>query len=77
MPSIYARWMLRIGLRFANNPSKCAHLRILSGQHWTFPQIYMKNHSIGEQIFLEGMEFLNNAHHIREMKFGDLPQIGK
>ena len=32
-----------------------------------------QKHCTGEQIFL----LLNNAHHIREMDFGDLPQIGK
>ena len=32
------------------------------------------NHCIGEQIFLVVMELLNNAHHIRKMDFGDLPQ---
>ena len=36
-----------------------------------------KKHSIGEQIILVGMEFLNNAHHIRQMEFADLPQIWK
>ena len=34
-----------------------------------------KKHCIGEQIFLVVMELLNNAHHIRQMDFRDLPQI--
>ena len=36
-----------------------------------------KKHRIGEQIFLAGMELVSNAHHIRQMDFGDLPQIWK
>ena len=36
-----------------------------------------KKHSIGEQICLVRMEHQNNAHHIRKMDFGDLPQIWK
>ena len=36
-----------------------------------------KKHYIGEQIFLVGMGLLNNAHHIREMEFGDFSQIWK
>ena len=34
-----------------------------------------KKHYIGEHIFVVVMELLNNAHHIREMDLGDLPQI--
>ena len=36
-----------------------------------------KKHCGGEQIFLVGFEFLNNAHQIREMDFMYLPQIWK
>ena len=36
-----------------------------------------KKHCSGEQIFLVGMELLNNTHHMRQMDFGDLPQICK
>ena len=36
-----------------------------------------KKHCGGEQIFLVGMELLNNTHRIRQMDFGDLPQIRK
>ena len=36
-----------------------------------------KKHYTGEQIFLVGMELLNNAHHIREMEVGDFSQIWK
>ena len=32
---------------------------------------------IGEHISLVVMELLNNADHIRQMDFGDLPQIWK
>ena len=31
----------------------------------------------GEQISFVGMELLNNTHHIHQIDFGDLPQIGK
>ena len=36
-----------------------------------------KKHCIGEQIFLVGMELLNNVHHIPQMDFSHLPQILK
>ena len=36
-----------------------------------------KKHRVGKQIILVVMELLNNAHHIREMDFRDLPQIWK
>ena len=36
-----------------------------------------KKHCIGEQIFSVVMELQNNAHHIRQMDFGELPQIWK
>ena len=36
-----------------------------------------KKHCIEVQIFLMGMELLYNTHHIRQMDFGDLPQIRK
>ena len=36
-----------------------------------------KKHCGGEQIFLVGMELLNNTHRIRQMDFGDLPQNRK
>ena len=34
-----------------------------------------KKHCSEVQIFLMGMELLYNTHHIRQMDFGDLPQI--
>ena len=36
-----------------------------------------KKHCSEEQIFLVGIELLNNTHHIRKMDFGDLPKIWK
>ena len=36
-----------------------------------------RKHYIGEQIFLAGMELLNNAHHIRQMNLFHLAQIWK
>ena len=36
-----------------------------------------KKHCSAEKTFLMGMELLYNTHHIRQMYFGDLPQICK
>ena len=36
-----------------------------------------KKDRIGKQIFLAAMELLNNAPHIRQMDFRDLPEIWK
>ena len=36
-----------------------------------------KKRCIGEQIFLLVLELLDNAHHIRNVDFRDLPQIWK
>ena len=38
---------------------------------------FQQKRYVGEQIFLVVMELLNNAHHIRQMEFGDLRQIWK
>ena len=51
------------------------HLMILTDQQLDICPNLQQKHCIGKQIFLVGMELLNNAHHIREMDFGDLPQI--
>ena len=56
---------------------KCANLLNLTDQNWTFCTNLQKKHCCGEQIFLVGMELLNNTHHIRQMDFADLPQIWK
>ena len=54
-----------------------AHLLILTDQKLDLCTNSQQKHCIGEQIFLVVIELLNNAHHIREMDFGDLPQIWK
>ena len=36
-----------------------------------------KKHCIGEQTFLVLMELQNDAHRIRQMDLGELPQIWK
>ena len=77
IPTIYARWILGICLRFGNNLSKMcpfADFHRLNLDLWTNLQ---NNHCIGEQIFLVVMERLDNSHHIHKMDFGDLPQIWK
>ena len=77
MPSIYARWSLRNFFRFGNNLSKMCPFADFNRLKLDLCTNLQKKHCIGEQIFLVGMEFLNNAHHIRKMEFGDLPQIWK
>ena len=37
----------------------------------------LKKHCIGEQIFFVVLELLDNAHHIRNVDFWDLPHIWK
>ena len=77
MPTIYVRWNLGICLRFVNNLSKRCPFADFKGLKLDLCTNLQRKHCIGEQIFLVVMELLNNAHHIREMEFGDLPQICK
>ena len=74
MPTI---WNLGIYLRFVNNLSKRCPFADFKGLKLDLCINLQRKHCIGEQIFLVVMELLNNAHHIREMEFGDLPQICK
>ena len=78
MPTIYARWSFG---------SFLSDLEIIYKKRFPFadfnrPKLdvctnLQKKHCIGEQIFLVVMELLHNAHHIRKMDLGDLPQIWK
>ena len=77
MPTIYERWIWEICLRFGNNLSKSDNLLILTVQNWMFPPIYRKSTALECKYFCVVMELLHNAHPIREMDLGDLPQIWK
>ena len=77
MPTIYARWILWNYLRFVNNLSKMCPFPDFNRPKLDICINLQKKHCIGEQIFLLVMELLNNAHHIRQMEFRDLPMIWK
>ena len=77
MPTVYARWILGICLRFGNNLSKRHQFVDFNRPKLDVCTNLQQKHCIGEQIFLVVMELLSNAHHIREMDFGDFPQIWK
>ena len=77
MLTIYARWILGICLRFGNNLSKMWSFAKFNRPKLDLCTNLQKKHCIGEQICLVGMELQSNAHHIRKMDFGDLPQIWK
>ena len=77
MPTIYARWILGICLRFGNDISKICSFAEFNRSKLDICTNLQEKHCIGEQIFLVVRELLNNAHHIRVMDFSDLPQIWK
>ena len=77
MPTIYARWIWEICLRFGNNLSKMCPFADFNRPKLDVCTNLQKKHCIVEQIFLVLMELLHNARHIREMDLGDLPQIWK
>ena len=77
MPTIYARWILGICLRFGNKLSEMCSFAEFYRSKLDVCTNLQKKHCIGEQIFLLVMELLNYARHIREMDFRDLPQIWK
>ena len=77
MPIIYVRWTLGICLRFGHNLSKMCPFTDFNRPKLDICNNLQQKHCIGEQIFLVVMELVSNAHHIREMDFGDLPQIWK
>ena len=75
MPTIYARWIFGICLRFGNYLSKMCPFIDFNRPKLNLCTNLQKKNRIGEQICLVGMEHQNNAHHIRKMDFWDLPQI--
>ena len=75
MPIIYARWIWEICLRFGNNLSKMCLFADFNRPKLAVCTNLQKKHCIVEQIYLVVVELLHNARHIREMDFGDLPQI--
>ena len=77
MPTIYARWILRIFLRFGNNVSKMSPFADFNRTKLENCTNLQKKHCLAKEIFLVVMELLNNAHHIRQMDFRDLSQIWK
>ena len=77
MPTIYARWIWEICQRFGNNLSKMCPFADFNMPKLDVCTNLQKKHCIGVQIFLVVMELLHNAHHIRKMDLGDLPQIWK
>ena len=74
MPS---KWILGICLRFVNNLSKMCSFAEYNRPKLDICTNLQKKHCIRGQIFLLGMELLNNAHHIRKMDLGNFPQIWK
>ena len=77
MPSIYARWILGICLRFGNKLSEMCSFAEFNRSKLDICTNLQKKHCIGEQIFLARMALLSNVRHMREMDFGELPQICK
>ena len=77
MPTIYVRWIWEICLRFGNNLSKTCPFADINRPKLDVCTNLQKKHCIGEQIFLVVVELRHDAHHIREMDLGDLPEIWK
>ena len=55
----------------------CAHLLILTDPKVDRLHKFPGKTLHGRANLLVVVELLNNAHHIRQMEFGDLPQIWK
>ena len=77
MPTTYARWILGNSLRLGNNLPKMCSFAEFNRPKLDICTNLQNKQCIGEQLFLAGMELLRNAHHIRQMDFGELPQIWK
>ena len=77
MPTIYARRVLGIWLRFGNNLSKTCPFADFNRPKLDICANLQKTHCGGEQNVLVVMELISNAHHIRQMDFVDLPHIWK
>ena len=77
MHTIYARWMMRICLRFVSNLSKrCPFADFNRPKLDRSTNLQKKAQHWRANIF-NGMELLNNALHIREMEFEEFSQIWK
>ena len=77
MPTIYARWIWEICLRFGNNLSKMCSFAVFNPPKSAVCTNLQKKHCIGEQTFLVVAELRHDAHHRREMDMGDLHEICK
>ena len=77
MPVISVRWSFRSSLRLGNNLSKMWPFAEFNRTKLDICTNLQKKHCSGEQNVLVLMELLINAHHIRKMDVGDLPQIWK
>ena len=77
MPTIYARWILVICLRFGSDLSKICPFAEFNRSKLDICTNLQKEHCIGEVTFLVVLELLGNAHHIRKVDFRDLPQMWK
>ena len=77
MPTILARWILGICLRFGNNLFKMCSFAEFNRSKLAICTNLQNKHGIGEQILLMVLEILNIAYHIRQMDSRDLPQIWK
>ena len=77
MSSIYVRSILGISLKFGNNLSKTCPFADFNPPKLDIGTNLQKKHCSGMQNFVVAMELLNNSHDIRQMVFGDLPQIRK
>ena len=77
MLTIYGRWILGIGLRFGKNLAKMCSFAEFNRPKLDICTNLQKKHCVGEQVFLAGMALLSNARQMREMDFGELPQICK
>ena len=76
MPTIYARWIWEICLRFGNNLSKMCPFADFNRPKLDVCTNLQKKHCIVEQIFLVLMELLQMPT-LCVMEFGDLPHIWK
>ena len=65
MPTIGARWIWEICLRFANNLSKMCPYDDFNMPKLDVSTNLQRKHCIGEETFLVVVELRHNAHHIR------------
>ena len=77
MPTIYAKWICEICMRFGNNLCKMCSFADFKRPKLGICTHLQKKHCSGEQNVSMVIELQNNAHNIRQMEFGDWPQIWK